>query len=337
MSKVSVFNDIIKVKGSEKCFENDILFDSKVEAIQKKCIPERVDHLITYLQEKHPDQHEFITELVEFSTKMAVQNSETTEKDKKTVVEPKEAVKTEFDRKSKHEIIFTLPRKSELEIHPKADLMPMQTPEEFLALCEDIQKNGLQEPIILCNDKIIDGRNRYQACIKLNIPITVKKVNLSNESDIQNYVISQNISRRHLNSGQRAVIALNEWDKVEAESMARKRGEDPSGKNSLRGKTSEILAKKYGTNAKYVEWAKELQAKKTKSLDDVLQGSKKLSNIYTAYKSQTRTTTRDIPLITIPEFVFLALIQGDSKPDDLLQHMSKKVQDIAQKALKKGV
>src|SRR5579871_394920 len=55
-----------------------------------------------------------------------------------------------------------------LEIHPFAKRYRQMLPAEFLALKEDIRENGLQEPIILFDGKILDGRNRFLACLELH-------------------------------------------------------------------------------------------------------------------------------------------------------------------------
>jgi ParB-like chromosome segregation protein Spo0J len=53
------------------------------------------------------------------------------------------------------------------EIHPKADELPMMNDKEFESLKENIKLHGLINPIIIDHkDRIIDGRNRYKACIE---------------------------------------------------------------------------------------------------------------------------------------------------------------------------
>jgi len=51
-----------------------------------------------------------------------------------------------------------------VEFHEIANLFPMMQPDELADLVADIKVNGLIEPIILYEDQILDGRNRWLAC-----------------------------------------------------------------------------------------------------------------------------------------------------------------------------
>ena len=92
----------------------------------------------------------------------------------------------------------------ELNYHPLADIFPLIDEAESDMLAEDIAANGLLEPIVLYNGLILDGRNRYRACLKVGIrPETVNYEGI----DPAAYVISLNLRRRHLNESQRAMVA----------------------------------------------------------------------------------------------------------------------------------
>jgi hypothetical protein len=71
-------------------------------------------------------------------------------------------------------------------------------------LAEDIKQNGLQNAITLCEGKILDGRNRFEAC---RIAGVEPEYETFDGDDPLKAVISLNLMRRHLDESQRAVIA----------------------------------------------------------------------------------------------------------------------------------
>ena len=93
---------------------------------------------------------------------------------------------------------------TELEVHPVAAIFPMMTAEEYQGLKDDIEASGQQEPIIIWQKQVIDGRNRLRACVELELkPIWVA---IDDEADPVQYVLSHNLHRRHLTESQRAMV-----------------------------------------------------------------------------------------------------------------------------------
>jgi len=90
------------------------------------------------------------------------------------------------------------------ESHPVADIFPMLPPDELQRLADSISAHGLREPIVLLDNMILDGRNRYAAC-KL-AGITPDFIEFDGD-DAFDFVIDKNLERRHLNESQRAVVA----------------------------------------------------------------------------------------------------------------------------------
>jgi N6-adenosine-specific RNA methylase IME4 len=91
-----------------------------------------------------------------------------------------------------------------LEFHPLANIFPMMTDEEVNDLGDDMLERGQREPIWKYEDKILDGRNRYNACLLKGIEPRFTEYR---GSDPLGFVISLNLKRRHLSESQRAMVA----------------------------------------------------------------------------------------------------------------------------------
>jgi hypothetical protein len=93
---------------------------------------------------------------------------------------------------------------TEYEFHPLANIFPLLEGSEFDGLVDDIEMHGLREPITILDDKILDGPNRYRACVAAGIQPDV--VSYRGDDPVA-YVISANLRRRHLDESQRAMVA----------------------------------------------------------------------------------------------------------------------------------
>jgi ParB-like chromosome segregation protein Spo0J len=91
-----------------------------------------------------------------------------------------------------------------MEFHSLANLFPPLEDKELDELAADIRENGLREPIVTFEGKILDGRNRYLACQRARIEPRFEKYTGSNPLAL---VLSLNLKRRHLDESQRAMVA----------------------------------------------------------------------------------------------------------------------------------
>lgn len=93
-----------------------------------------------------------------------------------------------------------------MEFHEAANFFPLMEGADFESLVADIKKHGrLIEPIWTLGGKILDGRNRYRACVVAGVKPTFRE--WKGDVDPFDFVSSANLERRQLAIGQRAMIA----------------------------------------------------------------------------------------------------------------------------------
>lgn len=88
-----------------------------------------------------------------------------------------------------------------LTAHPYADAWPLMVGDELDELTEDIATQGLLQPIILLDGLILDGRNRYAACLGAGVPPVFEDYT---GDDPLSFVQSANGARRHQSKGSKA-------------------------------------------------------------------------------------------------------------------------------------
>lgn len=96
-----------------------------------------------------------------------------------------------------------------LELHPLCTLFPRLSGAEFDALRDDIKANGLRQPIVLHEGMILDGGNRYRACIEAGVEPEFTPFEGGN---LVSFVLSANLHRRHMTPGQQAAIVASAQD-----------------------------------------------------------------------------------------------------------------------------
>jgi ParB-like chromosome segregation protein Spo0J len=91
-----------------------------------------------------------------------------------------------------------------VQFHPLAEIFPELDNDRLRELAADIKKNGLIDPLVTYEGKILDGRNRYGACGMAGVePNYVAYTG----DDPVGYIVRRNLHRRQLNESQRAMVA----------------------------------------------------------------------------------------------------------------------------------
>lgn len=91
-----------------------------------------------------------------------------------------------------------------VKFHPLADLFPPMSDAEMAALTADIKANGLSQPITTLDGAVLDGRHRLTACERAKVR---PRFHEFEGDDPLAFVLSVNMTRRHLTDSQRAMVA----------------------------------------------------------------------------------------------------------------------------------
>ena len=119
-----------------------------------------------------------------------------------------------------------------LPTHPAADVMPTLDQQALVALAADIEKNGCHAPVVLYEGAVLDGRHRIKAAEMAGLKSLA--IIAYEGDDPLAYVLSTNLHRRHLTTGQKADLAVNILAYEEAAAKERQGERTDLGLNSDR-------------------------------------------------------------------------------------------------------
>lgn len=184
----------------------------------------------------------------------------------------------------------------DLESHRYADIFPMTEGESFENLKKDIQEQGLQQTIVLFENKILDGRNRFKACRELGLEPRFEEY--KGDKPLE-FVISGNLHRRHLSESQKAVIAQDLMPMLEEEAKKRmsiggmNKGVEKV-PNLDKGRTSEKASKIFQVNERYIREVKKLKKEgKDSIIEELRAGTKNLSEVKKEQRLEKITAQRE--------------------------------------------
>jgi ParB-like chromosome segregation protein Spo0J len=159
----------------------------------------------------------------------------------------------------------------ELAAHPVAELFPMLASDELAELAEDINQRGLLHPIVLDDEgRILDGRNRWAACLLVDVAPTFV---VFDGDDPAGYALAVNLARRNLTKGQAAMIAAKA--------------------RLLNKQTQREVATAHSISAAAVAFADVVLAHAPDIADLVVSGTKPLNEAYEEARKRKRDAASD--------------------------------------------
>lgn len=185
-----------------------------------------------------------------------------------------------------------------IEPHVLANLFPQMAPAEFAELKADIDEKGLNDPVWLYENQILDGRHRYRACYELGKDCVFQEYIGTSPAS---FVVSSNLRRRDLNSGQRAAISLHfePYLAMEAKERQRQSGGDRKSQEYRKeqeqeGSVEQLIAQGFSSNTKGQEdkrapQSRDNAAKATGSNRQYVSDAKRLQQAEPALLEQVRT------------------------------------------------
>jgi protein gp37/ParB-like chromosome segregation protein Spo0J len=217
------------------------------------------------------------------------------------------------------------------KVHPLADAFPLIEGEEFDLLVKDVRNNGLGQPIVLSPDQstIVDGRNRYRACVEAMVDPVFRTLPASfTDEQIADYIVSENLRRRHLNTGQLAMLALrvekHYAEIAKARETARKvatpanqftqSSATPADRRELVDRhareASEQAARAVGTSGRSVQRAKTVERTAPDLAAQVQSGNLALDNAYRQARQRERAMPKPEPVRPSPTMLTLRTHDG---------------------------
>lgn len=157
-----------------------------------------------------------------------------------------------------------------MKFHPYSDIFPKLSDSELRELADDIKANGLHEQIWTYKNQILDGRNRFSACVLAGVKAVFRTFKGS-DADALAFVVSANIHRRHLTVEQRAfaasrIAALREGANQHSSVKAAINDEPASRDASSKSPTQGAAAEQLGVSRSSVQRARKIDEKGSAAL-----------------------------------------------------------------------
>jgi len=152
--------------------------------------------------------------------------------------------------------------------------------EEFAQLKTSIKQNGYDKshPIWLYQNQVLDGRNKLKACEELGVKAVYKEYVGDNPFQ---FVVQENLHRRHLTAGQRAIVAIEIKQIFEKDAKKRMISgvkQDPSA-NLHEGRADVQAGKQMGVSGRSISEVERIRKESPEDFEAIKRGEKSINEV----------------------------------------------------------
>jgi ParB family chromosome partitioning protein len=172
-------------------------------------------------------------------------------------------------------------------------LIPPLSIEEYSQLEKNIIADGCREPLVVFNNTLVDGHNRYEICTKHDLPFSILEKDFASESHAHIWMIENQDGRRNIQDGWKYQLKLTK--KEELLKIGKENLKIPTGgKNSLtlstidkvNHNTRDTIASELGWSTGKVAMADKVWKDATPEIkEQVLTGEVSINEAYKAVKA----------------------------------------------------
>lgn len=193
------------------------------------------------------------------------------------------------------------------------NLIPELAVGEYQKLEASIIKEGCRDALVVWNDTLLDGHNRYEICNEHSIPFKTTAIELDGRATAKEWILRNQLGRRNLTPYMLGVLALKLEESIAARAKARQKG--GQGGVLLKPKSAEAtittreeIAKLAGVGKTQIEQIKVIEKEATSEQKAALSaGSKKVHTVYRELRPQK-------PKVEVVDGSKICTICGIKKP-----------------------
>jgi transcriptional regulator with XRE-family HTH domain len=232
----------------------------------------------------------------------------------------------------------------ELRIDPEFKaLIPPLSKEEREQLEKNLVADGCRDPLVVWDDSLLDGHNRYEICTRLNIPYTYVEKFFQDRVEATIWIINNQFGRRNLSDYERAKLALKLKPLIAGRARDNLVTHTTEGYQGLQNSakavidTRQELAKAAGVSHDTIAKVEKIEAEGVDELKQAASGDRRISinaasQIATLPKEEQRLVVEMTPKQIVAKANEIKREQKKAKKQEKIIATEKAVEIIHQKA-----